>query len=540
METIKKNIPYNTPDPSVSSGKNISYWLDSTEHISFTALDKDITTDVVIIGGGIAGLSIAYSLIQSGYKVAVIEDGNIGSGETGRTTAHLVTALDDRYYHLEGLFGEEHTRLIAESQKSAIDFVERTVKNHNIDCEFDRLDGYLFLHPTDKRESLTSELKAAHKAGINAVELPVTPGMSEITPCLKFYDQAQFHPLKYLKGLCKVIQEMGGLIFTETHADNIHHAGIITADGFKVQANNVVIATNSPVNNKFVMHLKQYPYRTYVIGARIKKGSIPKALWWDTGDFKVNSKIPPYHYVRTQRFDDAYDLLICGGEDHPVGLGEESGISEEDRYALLEYWVRQRFPIVDIVYQWSGQVLEPMDSLAYIGKNPLDKDNVFIATGDSGNGLTNGVIAGMLITDLINGKENPWAKVYDPGRFKLFSAGDVFFTELVGGTISYLKNKPGDVASIELANIPADEGKVVELNGKMVGAYKDKNNSLHVVSAECSHLKCIIKWNNSEKSWDCPCHGSRFTYDGKVVNGPANTDLPYYTEKDGEDKKIEE
>jgi nitrite reductase/ring-hydroxylating ferredoxin subunit len=253
----------------------------------------------------------------------------------------------------------------------------------------------------------------------------------------------------------------------------------------------------------------------------------------------VNSKIPPYHYVRTQRFDDAYDLLICGGEDHPVGLGE-SGISEEDRYALLEYWVRQRFPIVDIVYQWSGQVLEPMDSLAYIGKNPLDKDNVFIATGDSGNGLTNGVIAGMLITDLINGKENPWAKVYDPGRFKLFSAGDVFFTELVGGTISYLKNKPGDVASIELASIPADEGKVVELNGKMVGAYKDKNNSLHVVSAECSHLKCIIKWNNSEKSWDCPCHGSRFTYDGKVVNGPANTDLPYYTEKDGEDKKIEE
>jgi glycine/D-amino acid oxidase-like deaminating enzyme/nitrite reductase/ring-hydroxylating ferredoxin subunit len=530
MEVVEKNERKHASDGTVTSGKNISFWLDSAEPISYSALDKDIVTNVVVVGGGIAGLTIAYSLVQSGKKVVLIEDGNIGSGETGRTTAHLVTALDDRYYHLKNIYGEEQTRLIAESQKAAIDFIERTIKNHNIDCDFERLDGYLFLHPTDKRESLTKELRAVQNAGIEAVELPITPGLTEIVPCLKFYDQAQFHPVKYLKGLCDAVLKMGGQIYTNTHASQINDKGIVTETGYKVHADIVIIATNSPVNNKFVMHLKQYAYRTYVIGARVKKGSVPKALWWDTGDFKTNSKIPPYHYIRTHHLDNNYDILICGGEDHPVGIADEKSISEEDHYSLLEYWVRQRFPIVDIIYQWSGQILEPMDSLAYIGRNPNDKENVFIATGDSGNGMTNGTIAGIIIPDLINGRKNEWAKVYDPARFKLFSAGGVFFREVIGGTIAYLKNKPHDVKSLELASIPVDEGKIVELEGKKVGAYRDKANALHVVSAECSHLKCIIKWNNTEKSWDCPCHGSRYTYDGKVINGPANADLPYYSE----------
>lgn len=528
QKVMEKTKSSDIPDATITSGKNISYWLDSTEIISFSPLDKDLIANVVIVGGGVAGLSAAYTLVQSGKRVVLIDDGSIGSGETGRTTAHLVTALDDRYYHLESIYGEESTRLIAESQKAAIDFIERTIKNHNIECEFERLDGYLFLHPTDKRESLNKELKAVHKAGIEAVELPMTPGISEITPCIKFYDQAQFHPLKYLNGLCDAILKMGGLIYTNTHAGEINRDGIVTDAGFKVHADNIIIATNSPVNNKFAIHLKQYAYRTYVIGARVKKGSIPKALWWDTGDFKANSKIPPYHYVRLQKLDNNYDLLLCGGEDHPVGRANESRISEEDHYALLEYWVRQRFPIVDIIYQWSGQIMEPIDSLAYIGRNPIDNDNIYIATGDSGNGMTSGTIAGILIADLINGRENKWAKIYDPKRLKLFAAGNTFFKETVDGTINYLKNKFSGIKSTELADIPVDEGRVVELDGKKVAAYRDENDSLHIVGAECAHLKCIVKWNNTEKTWDCPCHGSRYTFDGKVINGPANSDLPYY------------
>jgi nitrite reductase/ring-hydroxylating ferredoxin subunit len=337
--------------------------------------------------------------------------------------------------------------------------------------------------------------------------------------------------MKYLKGLCEVLTARGVKIYTDTKADKIDHTGVITKDGFRINAEYVVVATNTPVNNKYVMHLKQYAYRTYVIGARIKKGSVPKALWWDTGDFSQNAEIPPYHYVRIQPLDTDYDLLICGGEDHAVGLVEDDKINEEDKYGLLEYWLRKRFDIIDIVYQWSGQVMEPFDSLGYIGRNPKDEKNVFIVTGDSGNGLTHATIAGMLITDLINGKENPWESIYDPSRFKLFSAGKTYFKELIGGMINYLKQKPKDPKSVELQSILPGQGKIVELDGKKFGVYRDHQDQFHMVGAECTHMKCIIKWNNDEQSWDCPCHGSRFTKDGKVLNGPANDDLSYHADK---------
>lgn len=514
----------------ITSGKNVSCWTNTVNPIVFEKLNENLQTDVVIVGGGITGLSIAYSLISKGKKVVVIEDGGIGSGETGRTTAHLVTALDDRYYELERIFGAEKTRLIAESHSRAIDFIENICKTKISDCDFERLDGYLFLHPTDERESLQKELTAAKMAGLDVEELQVTPGMKERVPCLKFANQAQFHPMKYLRGLSGLIRKEGGKIYTGTHAAKIDSKGVTTADGFTVQAEHIVVATNSPVNNKYVMHLKQYPYRSYVVGAKVRKGSIEKALWWDTGDMSVNADIPPYHYVRLQQLDAEYDLLICGGEDHAVGLLENKNISEEDRYGLLENWIRQRYDVEEIIYQWSGQVMEPMDSLAYIGRNPIDKNNVYIATGDSGNGMTHGTIAGILISDLIAGKENEWEKIYSPSRFKIFASGKTFFKELVGGFFNYLSDKPGQVQPIEFATINTGEGKIVELEGKKVGAYRDEENRLHIVDPECTHLKCIVKWNNDEKSWDCPCHGSRFSFEGKVLNGPANSDLSYHLE----------
>jgi nitrite reductase/ring-hydroxylating ferredoxin subunit len=277
------------------------------------------------------------------------------------------------------------------------------------------------------------------------------------------------------------------------------------------------------------MHLKQYPYRTYVIGAKVKKGLLPKALWWDTGDFENNKEIPPYHYVRLQNYDDTHDLLICGGEDHPTGIAEEKKINEQDRYALLEYWAKKMFPIEETVYQWSGQVLEPMDAMAYIGRNPHDKNNIYIATGDSGNGITHGTIAGILLTDLINGKENEWEKLYDPSRFKLFSSGKTFFKELAGGMLAYYKNKADESKPVEIGKIMVGEGKIIQVEKEKYAAHRDENGVLHIVGAECMHLGCIIKWNKDEKSWDCPCHGSRYTKEGKVINGPANKDLEYFT-----------
>lgn len=520
-------------DERLTSGKHVSFWTDSVKPLFYHSLRENIETDVAIVGGGIAGLSVAYCLVQAGKQVVVIEDGGIGSGESGRTTAHLVNALDDRYYELERIYGEEGARLAAQSHTVAIDFIERVIEHEHINCEFRRLSGYLFLHPSDPQASLEKEFISASKAGVDVVMQQEIPGLRHsANACIEFRNQAQFHPLKYLHGLCKAITEKSGLIFTDTRAKEVNSHGIITESGHIVYAGHVVVATNVPVNNKYIMHVKQFAYRTYVIAALIKKGTLPWALWWDTGNMNTNPSIPPYHYVRLQSYNDEYDLLIAGGEDHPSGMATAAeNISEQQRYSLLEEWTREHFPIGDIVCRWSGEVREPMDSLAYIGHNPLDSENIYIVCGDSGNGLTHGTIAGLLITDLIQGKQNDWEKLYHPSRFKIFKSGKTFFKEFIGGLTTYLRSSPRHAEVAQLSSIPAGEAKLIELDGDKYGAYRDENGDLHLVTAECTHLKCIIQWNNDEKSWDCPCHGSRFSYEGKVLNGPANTDLLYFREQ---------
>lgn len=513
----------------ITAGAHTSFWIETPQAETQHELKTSMETDVVIVGGGLAGLSTAYCLTQAGKKVVVVEDGFIGSGETGRTTAHLVTALDDRYYTLEENFGEKAIKLIAESHKEAINFVEQTIKKENIDCNFERVNGFLFLHPSDNAESLDKEIEAAHKAGIDVTVLDNPPCIRNAGRSIRFPNQAQFHPLKYLNGLCKAIQQKGGMIFTETHAEEIDPEGITTSKGFRIKAKHIVIATNSPVNNKYAMHMKQFAYRTYVIGALIKKDSLQHALWWDTGDFEANKDIPPYHYVRICNYDNEHDLLISGGEDHPIANTKTDHVAEEDRYKLLAKWTREHFTIGEIVYRWSGQVLEPMDGLAFIGRNPYDNDNVYIITGDSGNGMTHCTIGGMLISDLIQEKENPWEEIYRPSRFTL-KASKPFFKEVVGSLLAMLKKDPHHEDNTRLSSIKKEEGKVIELGGEKCGVYRDKEDQLHIVSSACTHLKCTVKWNNDEKSWDCPCHGSRFTYNGKVMNGPANKDLPCYSE----------
>lgn len=369
METPKDK---NYTDDTLTSGKHLSPWIDKNTQPRYTPLADNLTVDVVIIGCGLGGATAGYCLTQAGYTVAIVEDGNICSGETGRTTAQLVTALDDRYYELEKTFGEEKAKLIAQSHKQAIDFVEQTVQKEHIACDFQRVNGYLFKHPSDDEESLQKELDAANRAGLNVFEVDHAPDMLQPRRAICFPQQAQFHPVKYVEGLCKAITERGGKIYTNTRAVEFKDDGITTANGYTIKAKHTVVATNSPVNNKFSLHLMQYAYRTYVIGALIPKGSIAPAQWWDTRDYNANPDTPPYHYVRITPHNDEFDLLISGGEDHLVGNTTEENIKEEDRYTHLETWTKQNFNIGDIVYRWSGQVLEPMDGLAYIGRNPWD------------------------------------------------------------------------------------------------------------------------------------------------------------------------
>lgn len=485
-----------------------------------STLEEKVSADVCVVGAGIAGLSTAYFLTREGKSVVVLDDGPIGGGMTARTTAHLVNALDDRYFELERLHGEEGARLAAESHTAAINAIEAIVKQEKIRCEFERLDGYLFVPPKDSSKILDDELAAVHRAGLTDIEKVerVPWDFYDTGPALRFPHQAQFHPLKYLAGLAKAIKEKGGRIYTQTHASEIEggkKARIETKGGGVVNAESVVVATNTPVNDLIAIHTKQAPYQTYVIGARVPKGSVKRALYWDTPN--------PYHYIRLEtvgRGATAYDVLIVGGEDHKTGQQDDAN----KRFAALERWARRRFPMVEgIEYRWSGEVMEPVDGLAYIGRNPMDAKNVFIATGDSGNGMTHGTIAGILLTDLIMKRKNAWESIYEPSRVTLRSLPE-FLKENLNVAMQYKDLVvAGDVESEE--EIKPGAGAVIARGVHKVAVYKDPGGQVHERSAVCRHLGCIVNWNTLENTWDCPCHGSRYDAMGKVIQGPANSDL---------------
>lgn len=501
------------------NGRTQSVWMATGDVSSEPPLHGDVTTDVCVIGAGIAGLTTAYRLAHAGQHVVVIDDGNTGGGETCRTTAHLVNALDDRYYELERLHGAEGARLAAESHTAAIDEIERIIRAESIECDFSRVDGYLFLAPGHDLRQLDDELKAAHRAGLaGIVRVDRAPLTSFDTgPALRFPRQAQFHILKYVQGVAQAAKQLGVRIHNHTHAHAFHggdHAHVIT-DGGVVRARALVVATNTPVNDRVTMHTKQAAYRTYVVGGRVPRGSVRQILLWDTAD--------PYHYVRIQSSGDiasTHDVLIVGGEDHKTGQANDG----EERFARLEAWTRERFPAVETFdYRWSGQVLEPVDGLAFIGRNPADEPNVYIATGDSGNGMTHGTIAGMLLTDLIVGRENPWAGLYEPARTSLKAAGE-FAKENVNVAVQYTDLlTPGDVDDTN--QIAAGHGAIIRRGASKVAVARADDGTLHECSAVCTHLGCVVQWNATERSWDCPCHGSRFSIDGHVLNGPAKEPL---------------
>ena len=513
------------------SGKTRSIWMDTAPTPSLEPLTESLECDVCVVGAGIAGMSTAYALATAGKRVIVIDDGPIGGGETSRTTAHLANAMDDRFYSLEETHGADGARCAAESHGAAIARVEAIVQRENIDCDFRRVDGYLFLHEGGDVSELDKELEAAKRAGMKVEKLdraPVNGFQSGV--CLRFADQATFHPLRFINALADAVRRDGGRIFTGTRvtsAEGGKRVTVRTRDGHTVTANAAVVTTNSPAAH-YMTPMKMLPYRTYVITMRIRGDGPTDALYWDTGD--------PYHYVR--RFGStagaasggaasagdasagAGDFLIVGGGDQATGFPEQ----DETVFAQLEEWARKRYEGVgDVVHRWSGQVLEPADSLAFIGEDP-GNENVYICTGDSGQGMTHGVLASLLIRDLINGKSNPWQHLYSPTRITMGGAKEYVHELLRAGRsfMDYLLPPELENAS----QLRAGQGALIRRGIHMVAAYREEDGTLHERSASCTHQGCILRFNAMEKSWDCPCHGSRFDVQGKVLNGPAVIDLP--------------
>lgn len=502
---------------SNNSGRTQSIWMEERLP-SFPALNSNMKADICIVGAGIVGLTCAYTLAKEGKSVIVLDQGPVAGGQTARTTGHLTWVLDDRFDELEKFFGEEGARLAAESHCAAIDYIEKIILEEGIECDFERVDAYLFVPPEDSTDILDKEFIAIQKTGkevLRAARAPFSASF-DTGPCLCFPGQAQFHVLKYMQGLIKAVLKYGGKIFNDTHVNHFEENSsclVSIQSGAKISSQSIIVATCTPVNNRFFIHTKQAPYRTYAIGASVPKNSIPKGLYWDTAD--------PYHYIRVQKHVSSphQDWLIVGGEDHLTG--QDKAI--DAKYTALEKWTKKRFSMIDkIEYRWSGQVFEPIDSLAFIGKNPMDK-NIYIATGDSGNGLTHGTIAGMLIPDLILGKPSPWEKLYEPSR-KTLSAASEFVQETLNVAIQYGDwLTPGEIKKIE--NLPTDEGIILREGLKKIAVYKDKQHKIHIHSAFCPHLGGCVRWNSGEKSWDCPCHGSRFNEYGHIMNGPAISDL---------------
>lgn len=517
---MKQETPF---DSNRTSGRNLPFWMHDASP-SFASLTSDDQADVVVVGGGLSGLTTAYCLLQAGKSVILLEDGEIGSGESGRTTAHITAALDDRYYDLERIFDEGRSRLAAQSHTEAIEWIAGTVAREGIECHFKRVDGYLFRHETDKPENLDKELEAAQRAGLVVEMTREIPALHDIPEgrAIRYRQQAQFHILKYLSGLAAAIVRMGGRICTRSKVTEVRE-GEVRANGHSVKAGGIVVATNSPVNDIVTMHTKQAPYRSYVLGFRVAKGAMPHALWWDTGDQESRWPSYPYHYVRLEEYDATSDILIVGGEDHKTGQAESEDIPEEQRYVNLERWTREHFPQAgDIVSRWSGQVMEPVDALGFMGRNPGD-DHIYIITGDSGNGMTHGTIGGKLVCDLIRGVSNPYEKLYDPARIS-FSTGGDFIREQANVGKQYLDWLTPEEKKDAEQLLPGQGAVIGGALGKKA-AWRNADGQISVFSAVCPHMGCVVRWNADETTFDCPCHGSRFSVEGEVLNGPAITGL---------------
>lgn len=506
-----------------------SRWLANESYPTYGKLDRDVRADVAVVGGGIMGVSAAYMLKQAGLTVALLERDRLGHAETGHTTAHLTYVTDARLSQLVAHFGRDHAQAVWDAGNAALEFIGETVERERLACEFLRVPGYLHLPRgvhVDRQEieRLRDEVELAREFGFEANFLDSVPLVDR--PGIRFERQGEMHLLKYLHGMAAGIPGSGSFIFEESPAKEFRDSPMqVHANGAAVTCRYIVIATHVPLqgNNSTLsgaaFQTKLTGYSTYVIGAKIPIGSALPGCYWDTHR--------PYDYVRIDP-QATHDYVMYGGEDHKTGQVE----STDQCYARLEQRLRALLPQAQLDHRWSGQVIETNDGLPFIGEIVPRQ---FVATGFGGNGITFSTVAAMMAADAVQGRRNPWSDLFDVHRKKMLGGTWDYLKENADYPYYLLKDRLKGSGGESPEALAPGEGKVLRLKGRRAAVYRDEAGKLHAVSASCTHMGCLVHFNAAEKTWDCPCHGSRFTPEGKVVAGPAEEPLePIHVPKSAE------
>ena len=491
----------------------MSFWIVSGDHTDFPPLDGPVSVDVAVLGGGIVGITAARELKRAGKTVALVESNRVARGVTGYTTAKVTAGHNVIYQHLERHFGHEGARLYAEANQAAVEHVVRVADEEGIDCDLERTRNYVYTESEDDVETLRGETEACARAGLPASFVEVTELPFHVAGAVALENQAQFHPRKYLLPLAAALPGDGSHVFELTRALDVDENDIcrVTTDHGEIRAHSVIVATHLPILDRGLFFAKSHPTREYVVAARVDEERAVRGMYISSDE--------PTRSVRTTPFERGR-LLIVGGEKHKTGQEPHPG----ERYERLAAWARDRFGVEAPEYWWSTQDNFSVDRVPYVGRLTRGSEHVFVATGFSAWGMSNGVAAGLLLTDLVLGRDNPYASLYDANRLKPAASAVDFVKENANVAKRFFGDRVA-ARSDDISGLGAGDGRVVKVRGARVAVHRGDDGILHGVSAVCTHLACIVQWNSSERSWDCPCHGSRFAADGTVVQGPAVKDL---------------
>lgn len=513
----------NQPDAERSpDGAASSLWLDTSPGPTYDALDGDLEVDTAVVGGGIVGITTASLLAAAGRSVAVLERDRILAGVTGHTTAKLTSQHGLLYDHLIEHFGETTARRYADANEAAIDHVEATVAERNVDCGFARTPAYTYVEADADRRRVRAEVDAARRLGLPASYTESTSLPFDVAAAVRFDDQARFHPRAYLLSLAEDVVADGGRVFEGTRALDVEDGTPcrVTTDRGVVTADDVVVATCFPFVDRALYFARLAPKRSYVVAARLRDDP-PDGMYYRPADDDTYFSVRPH-----PASDDA--LVLFGGQNHRTAHGG----STAERYRALRREVRNRFDVESFEYRWSTQDWVSVDRVPFVGRHAPHVENVYVATGFGGWGLTNGTAAGILLADLVRGRENDWREVYRPTRFKPAASARSLLEHGFDATKHTVEAHVGRPPRADVAALDTGDAGVFDVDGEAVAVSRDEDGALHAVSAVCTHMGCHVEWNDAEGSWDCPCHGSRFDRDGTVLDPPAVTDLEEYDPSD--------